>query len=253
MKPKKYVVSFSGGKDSTAMLLRLIEEGYPIDYIVFCDTGLEFSQMYEHIKKVEEYIGRPIITLRSEYTFEYLFFEYHPKRRNPELEKYNGMSWGSLKNRWCTAMLKTRVVDDYFKELSRQYEIIEYVGIAADEQKRIKNKCYPLVKWNMTERDCLEYCYERGFDWGGLYRIFNRVSCWCCPLQSLDELRKLKEYFPDLWVRLKYLDENTWRKFRPDYSVKELSIRFDLEKEYIRQGKSIRSKEFFADFRRRCD
>ena len=42
MKPKKYVVSLSGGKDSTAMLLRLIEEGKPIDYIIFCDAGLEF-------------------------------------------------------------------------------------------------------------------------------------------------------------------------------------------------------------------
>jgi len=29
----KYVVSFSGGKDSTAMLLRLLEEGRPVDDI----------------------------------------------------------------------------------------------------------------------------------------------------------------------------------------------------------------------------
>ena len=30
MKPEKYVVSLSGGKDSTAMLLRLLEEKLPI-------------------------------------------------------------------------------------------------------------------------------------------------------------------------------------------------------------------------------
>ena len=52
-KPKLHVVSFSGGKDSTAMLLRMIEEDYPIDIILYCDTGLEFPEMEEHIYKVE--------------------------------------------------------------------------------------------------------------------------------------------------------------------------------------------------------
>ena len=69
MKPKKYVVSLSGGKDSTAMLLRLIAEKRPIDYIIFCDSGLEFPQMYEHISKLEKYINRPIIRLKAEHDF----------------------------------------------------------------------------------------------------------------------------------------------------------------------------------------
>ena len=62
MKPEKYVLSLSGGKDSTAMLLRLLEEKRPVDLILFCDTGLEFPQMYEHLDRLEAYIGRPIIT-----------------------------------------------------------------------------------------------------------------------------------------------------------------------------------------------
>ena len=45
------IVSFSGGKDSTAMLLMMIEKGMKIDKVIFCDTGAEFPQMYEHIKK----------------------------------------------------------------------------------------------------------------------------------------------------------------------------------------------------------
>lgn len=78
----------------------------------------------------------------------------------------------------------------------------------------------------MTEKDCLSYCYDKGFDWGGLYEIFHRVSCWCCPLQALSELRKLYEHFPDLWAQLRRWDDNTWRQFRADYSVRELEIRF---------------------------
>ena len=38
--PNYYIVSFSGGKDSTAMLLHLLELGEPIDEILFCDTTL---------------------------------------------------------------------------------------------------------------------------------------------------------------------------------------------------------------------
>ena len=53
----EHIVSFSGGKDSTAMLLMMLEKNMPIDEIIFCDTGKEFTQMYEHIEKVQKYIG----------------------------------------------------------------------------------------------------------------------------------------------------------------------------------------------------
>ena len=42
MKLEKYVLSLSGGKDSTAMLLRLLEESRPVDFIIYCDRGQNF-------------------------------------------------------------------------------------------------------------------------------------------------------------------------------------------------------------------
>ena len=80
-KPKLHIVSLSGGKDSAAMLLRMLVEGMPVDMILFCDTGLEFDRMYHHIDRLEKYIGRPITQLKSEYAFEYLLLEHMPKRR----------------------------------------------------------------------------------------------------------------------------------------------------------------------------
>ena len=250
-KPKYYVVSLSGGKDSTAMVLRLVEESRPIDEIIFCDTGLEFPQMYDHLKQLEAYIRRPITILKADHDFEYYFLEYQPKRKNPKLEQYSGMSWAGPCNRWCTAMLKTRILAKYLKEKRRDYDVIEYIGIAADETRRIKDGCYPLVEWGMTEKDCLAYSYAHGFRWGGLYEVFHRVSCWCCPLQSLSELRKLYNYFPELWKQLEEWDEKTWRQFRADYSVKDLTIRFALENEWETAGKKLRTRAFFNELNSR--
>jgi len=244
-KPIKHVVSLSGGKDSTAMLLRMLEEGWPVDYILFCDTGLEFDGMYNHIKKLERYIGRPITRLRSQQEFEYLFLEHEPKRHNPELIGRKGFSWAGPRNRWCTAMLKTRVINRFLRDLAKEYTLIQYIGIAADEPQRVREYRYPLVEWGMTEADCLSYCYERGFDWDGLYEIFHRVSCWCCPLQSYNELRQLRKHFPEKWEQLRRWDKQTWRKFLKNYSVEQLDKRFAFEEERLAAGLPIKGKAFY--------
>ena len=50
------VVSLSGGKDSTAMLLGMLEHGEHIDEIVYADSSVEFPGMYKHIQKIQEYL-----------------------------------------------------------------------------------------------------------------------------------------------------------------------------------------------------
>lgn len=251
-KDKLYVASLSGGKDSTAMVLRLIEEHWPLDLILFCDTGLEFPQMYDHVRKVEQAVPVPVVWLKAERDFEYYMFHHTPKRKpGSTYEGKTGMSWAGPKNRWCTSVLKIRVIDRYLSRLQEDYEIVQYIGIAADEPGRVKEFCYPLMEWGMTEKDCLEYCYERGYDWGGLYGLFDRVSCWCCPLQGLEGLRTLRRKFPGLWAQLLEWEAKTWRNFRKDFSVEELEIRFRYEEERLREGKDIRSREFHGELKKR--
>ena len=66
-------VALSGGKDSTAMLLLMLERGEQVDDIVFFDWGMEFPEMYEHLDNLEAYIGRPITRLYPRETWDYLF------------------------------------------------------------------------------------------------------------------------------------------------------------------------------------
>ena len=263
-KPILNVVSFSGGKDSTAMLLRMLEEGMAVDVILFCDTGLEFPQLYEHIRKVERDIGREITVVKADEDFEYLFAHKKIIRKKKTLlaERYgmerDGYSWAGPKMRWCTEKLKNQPRERYLRGLREKYEVIEYVGIAADETYRLTRRCnqrpsvrLPLVEWGMTEAECLAYCKEHGYDWGGLYEKFSRVSCWCCPLQSLKELRVLYRDFPELWEQLKTWDAMTWRPFKTNCSVIQLEQRFDFEEEWLAEGKSLGTKAFFTALKER--
>ena len=259
-KPELHVVSLSGGKDSTAMLLRMIEEKMPIDIILFCDTGLEFPEMYEHLALVEKNIGMPITVIHSHHTFEYFLTQKEilvKKNMKTESRNYRGYGWSGPTNRWCTKELKTIPRERYLKQLAEKYEIIEYVGIAADEGYRLErennkkaNNRHPLVDWGMTEADCLKYCYDRGYTWGSLYEKFSRVSCWCCPLQPLAELRILYREYPELWAQLVDWDKRTWRKFKADYSVEELAARFDFTEKWEQAGKDTNSSDFRTAFKK---
>lgn len=98
---------------------------------------------------------------------------------------------------------------------------------------------------------CLQYCYSHGYDWGGLYEHFSRVSCWCCPLQTINNLMSLYTYHPDLWQRLKELDQKSPNSFRLDYTLEQMEIRFELDKET--ETTDMSKKQYFQELYRRFD
>ena len=224
----KHIVQFSGGKDSTCMLLMMLERDMPIDDIIFCDTTMEFPGMYDHIAKVEGYIGRKVTRLKPPHDFIYYFARY--KKTRGKNKGKCGYGWPRMWARWCTRLFKIDLTDKYLRNIG---EYVLYIGIARDEPKRHKkrgdNVIHPLYDWGITESMALQYCYDHGFDWGGLYERFRRVSCWCCPLQPLNELRNLRKYYPELWDKLLKMDEMVMYHFKPDCRLSDLERRFSME------------------------
>jgi 3'-phosphoadenosine 5'-phosphosulfate sulfotransferase (PAPS reductase)/FAD synthetase len=108
----------------------MLERGMHVDEIVFCDTGKEFPQMYEHIADVERYIGREITKLQAERGFDYWLGE-HVKTKGKHKGKH-GYGWPDFRNRYCTDRLKTVPFLNYLKGKNG----IEYHGIAIDERER---------------------------------------------------------------------------------------------------------------------
>ena len=205
------------------MLLMMIEKHMPIDEILCVDTTKEFPGMYEHIKKVRDYINQEITILKI--PFDYYFSE-HIKTKGKNKGKC-GYGFPDFRNRWCTS-LKREIIKKQVKG-----DVIQYHGIAVDEKERTlkngNNIKYPLVDWGVTEKQALEYCYSKGLYWGGLYEKFKRVSCYCCPLSRIGELRTLYNEFPELWKKLEDMDTTSFRRFRPDYTIEQLAVRFANE------------------------
>lgn len=229
----RYVASVSFGKDSLAMLLRLLEENKPLDEVVFYDTGMEFNAIYNIKNKVASILntkGIKFTELKPKCSFEYCMFEKPVRVGKPN--EHKGYSWCGGRCRWGT-MEKIRVVEEYCKDC------YEYVGIAVDESKRLEkerkgHKIFPLAEWGMTEKDCLQYCYDRGFNWledgVDLYSILDRVSCWCCANKNLKELYNYYLYLPKYWNKLKELQSKTDRPFKYNkYTI------FDLEEKFKRR------------------
>ena len=218
----KNIISFSGGKDSTAMLFMMIEKGIRVDEIVYCHIEkAEFKEMLEHIELVKERLTNDIIftELKLEISFE------------EGVKKY---SWPDFQARWCTTLFKVQRMKKYLNDKYGRGKYKEYVGIAFDEPKRIKEKNYPLFDWKITEKEALQYCYDIGFYWSGLYENFDRLSCFLCPLQRIGELRHIFNLFPEHWKEMERLDKFSKRRFRNDYSVEELRRRFEAENRKLR-------------------
>ena len=238
-----HVVSFSGGKDSTAMLLMMIEKGIRVDQVVFCDTTKEFPAMYDHIERVKKMIS-PIRITTAGFDYDYYFSE-HILTRGKWTGK-RGYGWPFFGSRWCTTKKISAM-----KKATLPHSTV-FIGIAADEYCRTKKASYeggdfrfPLVEWGITEAMALAYCRSKGLTFGGLYEKKKRVSCWCCPLQSVGDLRTLHNDFPDLWSQLIDMDEKSTKyRFRNDYTLQELARRFEdedrqrrlLEKRRVRHG-----------------
>ena len=232
----------------------MIELNMPIDAVLFADTGMEFPELYDHLQKLDDHLFRErgihITTLRHPKGFEYMMFQ-EPKQKKSSLQNRArlgvppcGNGWPGIRVRWCTGQLKTHLLTKEVNRLKKEKQAEHFIGIAADEAWRCKNENgnrYPLVEWGVTEADALQGCYDRGFDFGGLYHIYHRCSCWCCPFQRLSELRNLRKYHPELWQRLLLMDERARAqfgdtplgRFKSNCTVADLEERFAKEESQI--------------------
>lgn len=116
----------------------------------------------------------------------------------------------------------------------KKINIVQYLGIAADEPERIKrhtvpSKILPLVDIGWDENYCRQWCEENNL-LSPIYTTATRGGCWFCHNQGVDQLRLLRKDYPELWEILLKWDLDSPTTFKSDgHTVHDYEKRFQAE------------------------
>lgn len=231
-KKNQKILMISGGKDSVAIAVRSKELGIVYDRYLFADTGVEFNEMFDYIKKIENYLEIKIEIHKNEKTTWDKWF--YGKWTSGKYEgKIRGFPFVVGSGCWAKRELKIKPIT----KAQGKGNII-YIGIAKDEKHRTLSKEYnncdneykfPLIEWGWSELDCLQYLKSKNL-LNPLYKKFKRTGCWCCPKQNKQSLQILFQEYPLKWKKLKQYERDSPQGFHPDYNLTSLEKEFENKK-----------------------
>lgn len=213
----RIVVGVSGGKDSTATCLHLMEMGLgPDDYDrVFCDTGWELPEVYEYLRgPLTDAVG-PIIELtpqvpeldeRREAAARHFDQRLGFRSAMVRLILAKGM-FPSRRIRFCTETLKAETSARFLRDMD--CEPINAVGIRAEESRERSqmdewewstlHDCWvwrPLLAWAFE--DVRDIHQRHGLQPAGPYFAgATRVGCAPCIMARKGEIAWLAERYPE--------------------------------------------------------
>ncbi len=264
MRENPLIVSYGGGRNSTAMLIAMGHKGIKPDAILFADTGGELPETYEFIKIFSEFIRDqfsfpPIEFVRKRSLVKFKERSSILVRRvnnNPRSLLYwyidvmltviqndrQEWTYESLEEKCfvlktlpsktfgrseCSLTWKIEPMDVWVKDHYPKQKVIRVIGYHAGEIER-KNR-------GNKESELYEYWYPL-IEWG-IYQahcealiqstglpVPPKSSCFFCPNRRALEVLELKQNHPDLYQRGVDLENNA--NLKEDSAVKGLGRRF---------------------------
>lgn len=206
----KYVLNFSGGKDSTASAILIHEYGLPLDEVITSECYFSLKDDFsaenpEHMKFIREkafplfeawgYDCRILVA-----DTDYLDVFHHIIEKPVSVPEHKGMHRGFVMAGTCAFKrdAKVRPIEEHLRDLRKQgYRVFQYLGIAADEPNRLRSMhrspfmISPLELYGFTEADARALCEERDL-LSPLYETGNtRQGCWICPYAKDAEIKAI--------------------------------------------------------------
>lgn len=214
------VASVSGGKDSTALCLWLLEQGIEFK-AVHMDTGWEHPTTDEYLREtLPRHIG-PIEWLE-------------PERRMVELIRHKGMFPGRI-NRFCTQYLKLFPIQEYFDKHFSTGTVLNAVGIRADESKaRARLTEFENIEWCSQWRPLLNWTVD---DVVAIHRRHDcppnplylksgitRVGCWPCIFARKKEIQLVADTTPERIEVIRELEVHVEKSIKARYAARGTSL-----------------------------
>lgn len=240
-------ISFSGGRTSAYMLWRVLEAHggkLPEDAVVcFANTGKEDEATLKFVHDCETNWGVPIVWLeyiQDKPGFKIVNFETAARDGEPFealIRHYKKLP--NPAQRWCTGVLKIRVIHKYLRSLGWDHsesDNADFVGIRADEPRRaakIDRSKTPLVVAGVTKQTVLDFWSSQTFDLQlKIHRGESLLgNCDLCYLKSMDKKMNIVRMFPEKaiwWAKMEKLvveltpkhegKGNLFRTDHPSYS-----------------------------------
>ncbi len=197
---ERYILSFGGGLNSTALLVFLINNKYPLDEVIFADTGGEVPETYSCLKVIDSYLNNPGIPFKIVKSKNGTLYDCCARRK-----VIPSQIW-----RWSTRDYKITPIHAYYRSLNAH--INQYLGIAYEERDRMKDSgveyitnIFPLVDNKLSRQDCIDVIMLADAD----LPMPVRSGCFFCPFNSLSRWTEIFEQHKDLYLKAKALEENS--------------------------------------------
>lgn len=212
-KDMKYIVSYGGGVNSTAMVIFLVKKKLPLDYVVFADTGDEMPETYEYLKDMEKFLSKYKIPFKIVVVPNGDSLSERCMRR----KVIPSQVW-----RWCTRDMKVVPIHIFYRSLNAH--VCQYMGIDYDEVERMKDpkvdyvtNIYPLIDYKIGREKCVELIKEAGLP------IPVKSGCYFCPFNSIGRWAELYKTHPELYKKAMKIEENG--KHMPKQTLTRITLR----------------------------